>query len=83
MIITLTLYDVCIIIVVSFFCSLSPRNPSQNSSTNLTNNFKYEKSVETMLDEAAQMRADLEAKRAAEGGSSSGKQRFGKKKNKK
>lgn len=54
--------------------------PLQKSSTNLTNNMKYEKSVDTMLSEASQMRADLAAKRAAKAnGDDSDSKRFGKK----
>lgn len=54
--------------------------PKQLSSTHLTHNLKYEKSVDEMLDEASQMRADLAARRAAEG--NTGANRFGKKKKK-
>ena len=39
--------------------------PRENSSTDLNSHLKYDKSVNSMLDEAAQMRKDLEAKRAA------------------
>lgn len=48
-------------------CSREPNReiPRQLSSNRLMNNIGYDKSVDTMLSEAAQMRADLATKRAA------------------
>lgn len=54
--------------------------PQQQSSTSLTHNLKYDKGVDQMLSEAAQMRADLAARRAAEGEGNS--KRFGRKQKK-